>query len=930
MDFNKEQRTFINSDLEDLCLFGTPGGGKSTSIEQLIFRWIDTKILKTTEFLILNFTKAGQLNFMKRSEHYTGKRKANIFNTRNTKTFHAWAGALMKYLFKKTSSLNTVVVAAADNIKGMERNEIAALYKAAAKLKVIIVDEAQDMSSNQYSLVTNFAQIMGLRIILVGDVNQSIFQFQNGSDKFMLHFSTLETTRKIDLIKNYRSTPEIVAFANELKPVAITKTMEAVRESGDLPYLFVGDIEEISEDIVELLKERMEDEYFELSDLAIIGPVKKCMGEIHSVGLQLVVNLCEEHDIPYVRYYSDGKGGRKACDHYKKPGHVNIMTGHLSKGLEFEEVFVLNFNHKMFNCTPMLEEHNELKYLAYVMCTRAKDRMRLYAIDSNPVWPAIYKMSSDLYDCNIELKEENIKFREDPREYLYLGVTPFLELLKPCDLYDLEKIVETKEEKVVQIYDKLKIDTLVNIDLSMFFGIVVENIVEELYTGEISTQISNIKEDLKNIIIITGFNLAGEDIPKETVTASYMKLCKKCDISNNNIVVHELLELTNNKLTPFESIFINFLKLTIKTEDRYKRIHIEYESNIIHKNLAELLKLFESLDNTELLDNDHIYIIIKILFYRYQENHQLKFMWKTSNFDEIFDRIIKILPKIMKFTEHILKNYKELEFQEHKIHENINIWGIPDCVNKNMICDIKFSNYTVTQPYMNQLLMYRSIIDPKFNKEYEQFIFNVRTGSIHKITIIVKDRWKFYKYLSKYSTMKLKNMLFCYDLETTGLNTNYCEITERHFEEFSTGSIPSTGFVQIKGQVPKATIALNGITQKMVDGGCKLSNMKKEILDIIKYCHKPIFSAYNGCMFDDRIIKKLFAKNELNDVIFKDARFCLKLFITDSKYKKVGRLEELFNIFVRNDYIQTHRAKDDTHMICALFKHFNVGYKTLK
>ena len=45
------------------------------------------------------------------------------------------------------------------------------------KLKVIFVDEAQDISFIQYDLINKLSKFLNCPVIMVGDPNQNIYQF---------------------------------------------------------------------------------------------------------------------------------------------------------------------------------------------------------------------------------------------------------------------------------------------------------------------------------------------------------------------------------------------------------------------------------------------------------------------------------------------------------------------------------------------------------------------------------------------------------------------------------------------------------------------------------------------------------------------------------------------------------------------------------
>ncbi|MCS4483901.1 ATP-dependent DNA helicase UvrD2 [Gleimia sp. 6138-11-ORH1] len=79
-----------------------------------------------------------------------------------------------------------------------------------------VVDEFQDVSPLQYELLN---QWLGGRhdICVVGDVAQTIYSFTGASHKYLVNFEKDHPgARRIELNRNYRSTPQIVSFANQV------------------------------------------------------------------------------------------------------------------------------------------------------------------------------------------------------------------------------------------------------------------------------------------------------------------------------------------------------------------------------------------------------------------------------------------------------------------------------------------------------------------------------------------------------------------------------------------------------------------------------------------------------------------------------------------------------------------------------------------
>ena len=143
--FNEEQNNFIQSKIEDSCLLGIPGGGKTASIiGKIIYHFNIGNLKKNNEFIILSFSRRACHDFIEKGQ----KQNKKLFSIRNIKTLHSLAGKIILNILEKTStSQDTVIIAASELIfqnkdKILEMNEF-------KNLKVIFVDEAQDISEIQ-------------------------------------------------------------------------------------------------------------------------------------------------------------------------------------------------------------------------------------------------------------------------------------------------------------------------------------------------------------------------------------------------------------------------------------------------------------------------------------------------------------------------------------------------------------------------------------------------------------------------------------------------------------------------------------------------------------------------------------------------------------------------------------------------------------
>lgn len=84
------------------------------------------------------------------------------------------------------------------------------------RLEYIMVDEFQDIDEPQYTLMKVLCDYHK-NLFIVGDPDQTIYTWRGASIRYILNFpEEFPHTRTITLLKNYRSTPQIVAACNSL------------------------------------------------------------------------------------------------------------------------------------------------------------------------------------------------------------------------------------------------------------------------------------------------------------------------------------------------------------------------------------------------------------------------------------------------------------------------------------------------------------------------------------------------------------------------------------------------------------------------------------------------------------------------------------------------------------------------------------------
>ena len=917
--YNEEQLKFINSPIENSKLLGIPGGGKTQSIiGKVIHHYIKSDINQNNQFLILTFSRRACLDFIDKGK----KQNRILFNKSNIRTLHSLSGKIVyQILNQKASSQDTVIVSSMDLIDNypeavLEMTEF-------CNLKVIFVDEAQDISNIQYQFLLKISKLTNCFLCLIGDPNQNIYQFQNGSDIYLLNHDGPTYM----LIKNYRSTPHIVNFVNHFRPWKnLTPLMISTKDDNDpynkIPIIFTGSIEEIVKDIIN----KIINSPFPKEQIAIIGPVKKSKpynDYYTNIGLSLFTNLLDEYNIKFIKHYEDTNKEETDFNELKrKPDHINLFTIHGSKGLEFHQVFLINFHTTTFGIVPSEEKYKEFKYLWYVGLSRASYDLNIYIDKTKIPWNELKECSNKLYvNENIHKPQfvREIKFQEEINP-IYNTVTEILNSKKLVDdktLFDLENIFKYEIETIPIFETNLKEPIKDYKEYSALYGCLIENAFNFYYNLKFKKcpdYIIRLEKIINNTIII----------PKNLISG-YKILKIRCPfIAENLVKLKDFAQIKNKFRLNEEDVYIF---LCDKLNHNYqKEFFLDCENDVIKYSKSDLEKSISFLKN-EILNghiNNKITMntrktiehILNLTIYYYQLNHETAYLWKVD-FKENIDDLEPYIFNIIKFASNI---NEEFQFHPTFKHSKLPIVGELDMKNESKIVDIKFTNNLSTK-HILQIILYQHIINPNFDKNYELELWNFHLGNIYKIKLKKEDIdiFKLLKLLSKAINKKLENMIFFYNLITSGETYAHkkIDIIDRHFEEYSLNIVPSSGLLKpfnvpfIPFEVQKST----GITKEMVyETGDDLTKFKKEIEEILDCCFMPIFITHNMNYFDH----KLFSQNKCKLI---DSKNVIRLFLNDIISEK--SLTDIFH-YLFNSTPALNRAQINVKMLKSIFRKLNI------
>lgn len=258
----------------------------------------------------------------------------------------------------------------------------------------VLVDEYQDINDTYYGILEAFVRA-GARLTAVGDDAQSIYGW-NGAElqhllEFGAHVERTGTTyphQTFYLTRNFRSTPEVLAVANQ----------SIVRNVDQLPKTI-----EASKPSVQLRPEVRFYATWDHEAAALVPDLRDCLARGETVAvlcractphgpLYHFEAECVKHRVPH-RLLERGRGVRRLVHREQDQGTdtdtgpalaLTLCTIHKSKGLEWDHVVVLGcadtyFPSPLRDASPTnaqrVAHESEERRLFYVAATRAKRRL---------------------------------------------------------------------------------------------------------------------------------------------------------------------------------------------------------------------------------------------------------------------------------------------------------------------------------------------------------------------------------------------------------------------------------------------------------------------------------------------------------------------------------------------------------------------------
>jgi hypothetical protein len=359
LSLNEEQSQAVLRDPDvNQRIIASAGSGKTTTLTARIAYLITQYNVKPESIVLMTFSRNAAQQMVSRIESLIGPTKL-------------WAGTfhgLARNLLKTYDSQQLDTLYFVDELIQMGITWLLSKKgrEWVGKLRYIVVDEFQDINTNQWKMVEKMLH-PGARLLVVGDDSQNIYTWR-GSDVKLI----LELDKKVyglvddQLRTNYRSTDQIIVAANAvMKYIPTLPWKKAMVGSGRLG--------------------RKPDIHFfwHMKDESrwILNTAK----QIHQQHPHLTIAILSRTNLDLFRIEEEFLGANvnyRMCDCGTEPEGaqewaVDLVTLHASKGLEWDIVFVLHCNDEVFPSSKKKEEIVCERRLFYVAVTRARKHLFL-------------------------------------------------------------------------------------------------------------------------------------------------------------------------------------------------------------------------------------------------------------------------------------------------------------------------------------------------------------------------------------------------------------------------------------------------------------------------------------------------------------------------------------------------------------------------
>lgn len=948
--FSIEQiRYIVSMEIGDSKLIACAGSGKTRSIIGRIRFMVEHGLARKEEIFAITFSKYAA-NELHRKTKDLFPNYAEFCELKNFSTIDSLAKSILCQIKShKSENVEILSIAFRNYLKQITDSDVKSLRNI-KNIKHLFIDEAQDLNEVQYEIAILLKEKFNTCIHLIGDPNQNIYQFRRSSSMFLVNFPA----KKYELTLNFRSTEEIISFAESIKPINTSRSTSATDKHGPRVTIITKQTSDIHKLMLQFIKLYSKEK--DLSNIAIICPTRG-IGSYDSVGLSVFFNFLKVNNIPFIQLYNEsGTNDERNRNVDRIPGHINLLTYHGTKGLEFDVVFVMDFYQFLFNIKPSKEEHNINQYLLYVASSRAISMMFICTytnVHGGYLNHWITKIPSLYYFSDSPLKIPQLAFRDNAGPIIN-GVTELIGELSDEKLdiiHDSIDILERNTHFTRRIYrdfshlDRGKDEALFGIFCEELFYLqhhlaremrprkfdIIQNIIDSKFVViENDTEFKILKYYLvTNKLSWENFDTMKYNIPERVCHLIYKYFSRDKELNECIVCTNEFIRIIEENINDIKMSYLKYLNPTEYGYD-YQKILLDFFYLVVVQYAYNINHYYYICDHGA---EKHTLLYTGCELYE-EINRYVKYNYLTCHLD------IKVNIHYPKLTL-----LGEIDFIEK--------YPLLDTEN---IVEIKCTK-EISIKYYIQLLLYnfcyyyqkkdfRKLFSNKFK------IVNLLTGLEHCVIMKIKpyNMFNLLIVLAEAGNLRFNDMNLVYDLETTDkiktfgplqykpiiprselyqkngkfYGKIYPEITEIAIKDYETGMILIDTLVKPQRSASQLVQNITGITTNMLKNKPDINRIRSVLEQKMKNFVNCKMMAHNGGRFDDFIMlyEKLIDPNKIS---FLDTMSIIPIHLPPKvKLEKKNLGHIYFKLFGRK--FKAHRAMADVNALIEIMKFLAINF----
>ena len=587
------------------------------------------------------------------------------------------------------------------------------------KYDIFIVDESQDVTPLYYLLISKIISDIAnkkLQIIILGDRNQSIYDYNKADSRFIVLADSLyqstSSWKRCKLSVNFRTTKQIADFVNVC--ALRENRLKALKDGKKVKYVICNVYEQqfIFNEIQECLKKYNREDIFIIapSVKSESSPARKCANYLSFNGIDIYVPNSDEEKI----------------DAELTKGKITFSTFHQVKGLERKVILLFGFDMSYFTFYNKVLNQNVCPNTIYVALTRAIEYMIIFHHCEYDYLPFVDVKMLKTY-ANI-VEKDQISAKPFIDKSTTIAVTKLTQHLSSDVLYKCREMIKykliQKKDKFIKIDHKVKSSNKHFEAVSDITGTAIPAYYEFITTGKMTISDKLTTGHVEQFIkIFPDYSYAKYfTLPDEMKIEDLLKFANMYCCFRSQYI-YKAIQIKKYDWLSKENLYktVNRVKKHISTIAKYEK-SVQYNCNKYSKIIVGQLDCYDKniiweFKCVKQLSCEHyiqlaVYAFLHRTHYKRQLDGMLQFL---KNFGEAKNGIESI------------KEFIEINYKIDKIIKKVNSKYYLMNILSNEIYELQYDK-SLMEKMMN-LLFYTKFSNENKNTSDEKFIKDMLKSS---------------------------------------------------------------------------------------------------------------------------------------------------------------------------------------------------------